>query len=164
MLWFAAALACLATLPGVIGIDAAAAAAASGPAIGAIALMTVAAVTYKRSLAQQPSDALDERERGVRELVYLIAYRVVAGTLVSVGLADYLARSFWEVRIDWGAIPGETLLGGAVLAATFLWVLPSLVHAWRDRTPDEVSDEWQAAGQAVRRAFAPGRKKGDTGA
>lgn len=163
-LWFAAALASLATLPGVVGIDAATIAAASGPAIGAIAFMTIAAVTYKRGLAQQPSDALDERERAIREIVYLLAYRIVAGTLLSVGLVGYLASVFGEVRIDWGAIPGDTLIGGAVLAATLVWVLPSLVHAWRDRTPDEANDENREAWEAMKRAFGQGRKKRDTGA
>jgi len=150
-LWFAAALTCLATLPGVVGIDAAVAAALSGPAIVAVAFMTIAAVSYKGGLAQQPSYVLDERERGVREPIYLLAYRIIAGTLLCVGLAGYLAMSVGDVRIDWGAIPGGTLLGGAVLAATFVWALPSLVHAWRDPIPDEVNDETREEWQAVKR-------------
>lgn len=166
-LWFAAALAFLATLPGVVGIDAAAAAVASGPAIGAIALMTVAAVTYKRSLAQQPTDALDEREREVRDSLYLISYRIVASVLVGVGIAGYAAIAIANERIDWDAIAADALIGGAVLAATFIWVLPSLVHAWHDRRPDEVNDEtreaWRAARRELRRALRSGseRRRGD---
>lgn len=156
-LWFVAALGFLATLPGVVGIDAAVARTAWVPALGAIGFMTIAAATYKRSLALQPSDALDERERGVRELVYLIAYRIVASTFFGVVLAGYLAVSAGTVWIDWGSIPGDTIVGGAILAATFIWVLPSLVHAWWDPTPDEMDDETLEAWNHVKRAFGRGR-------
>jgi hypothetical protein len=44
----------------------------------------------------------------------------------------------------------------------FLWVLPSLVHAWTDPIPDEVSEEasyaWKTAKREIKREIAEIRK------
>ena len=66
VLWFATALLYIATLPGAIVVDGVVLQISSLPALLLLAVLTVAVVTYKRSLAQQPNIQPDERERGAR--------------------------------------------------------------------------------------------------
>ena len=161
-LWFATALLYIATLPGAIVVDGAVLQISSLPALLLLAVLTVAAVTYKRSLAQQPDIQLDERERGVRDTLYLTSYRIVGSILVGIFLAGFIAKFIAELEVNLDQIPTDTALGIAVTVAMFLWVLPSLVHAWTDPIPDEVSEEtrdaWKTAKREIKREIAEIRK------
>jgi gas vesicle protein len=157
-LWFATALLYIATLPGAIVVDGAVLQISSLPALLLLAVLTVAAVTYKRSLAQQPDIQLDERERGVRDTLYLTSYRIVGSILVGIFLAGFIAKFIAELEVNLDQIPTDTALGIAATAAMFLWVLPSLVHAWTDPIPDEVSEEtrdaWKTAKREIKEEIA----------
>ena len=157
-LWFATALLYIATLPGAIVVDGAVLQISSLPALLLLAVLTVAAVTYKRSLAQQPDIQLDERERGVRDTLYLTSYRIAVSILVGIFLAGFIAKFIAELEVNLDQIPTDTALGIAVTVAMFLWVLPSLVHAWTDPIPDEVSEEtrdaWKTAKREIKEEIA----------
>ena len=161
-LWFATALLYIATLPGAIVVDGVVLQISSLPALLLLAGLTVAVITYKRSLAQQPNGALDERERGVRDTLYLTSYRIAVSILAGIFLAGFMAKFIAELEVNLDQIPTDTALGIAVTAAIFLWVLPSLVHAWTDPIPDEVSDEvrdgWKTAKREIKREIAKIRK------
>jgi hypothetical protein len=161
-LWFATALLYIATLPGAIVVDGVVLQISSLPALLLLAGLTVAVITYKRSLAQQPNGALDERERGVRDTLYLTSYRIAVSILAGIFLAGFMAKFIAELEVNLDQIPTDTALGIAVTAAVFLWVLPSLVHAWTDPIPDEVSDEvregWKTAKREIKREIAKIRK------
>jgi hypothetical protein len=161
-LWFTTALLYIATLPGAIVVDGVVLQISSLPALLLLAGLTVAVITYKRSLAQQPNGALDERERGVRDTLYLTSYRIVGSILAGIFLAGFMAKFIAELEVNLDQIPTDTALGIVVTAAMFLWVLPSLVHAWTDPIPDEVSDEvrdrWKTAKREIKREIAKIRK------
>ena len=161
-LWFATALLYIATLPGAIVVDGVVLQISSLPALLLLAGLTVAVITYKRSLAQQPNGALDERERGVRDTLYLTSYRIAVSILAGIFLAGFMAKFIAELEVNLDQIPTDTALGIAVTAAMFLWVLPSLVHAWTDPVPDEVSEEsrdaWKTAKREIKREIAEIRK------
>ena len=162
VLWFATAFLYIATLPGAIVVDGVVLQISSLPALLLLAGLTVAVITYKRSLAQQPNGALDERERGIRDTLYLTSYRIVGSILAGIFLAGFIAKFIAELEVNFDQIPTDTALGIAVTAATFLWVLPSLVHAWTDPIPDEVSEEasyaWKTAKREIKREIAEIRK------
>jgi hypothetical protein len=162
VLWFATALLYIATLPGAIVVDGVVLQISSLPALLLLAGLTVAVITYKRSLAQQPNGALDERERGVRDTLYLTSYRIVGSILVGIFLAGFIAKFIAELEVNLDQIPTDTALGIVATAAMFLWVLPSLVHAWTDPIPDEVSEEasyaWKTAKREIKREIAEIRK------
>ena len=161
-LWFATALLYIATLPGAIVVDGVVLQISSLPALLLLAVLTVAVVTYKRSLAQQPNIQLDERERGVRDTLYLTSYRIAVSILVGIFVAGFIAKFIAGLEINLDQIPTDTALGIAVTAAMFFWVLPSLVHAWTDPIPDEVSEEtrdaWKTAKREIKREIAEIRK------
>ena len=161
-LWFATAFLYIATLPGAIVVDGVVLQISSLPALFLLASLTVAVITYKRSLAQQPNGALDERERGVRDTLYLTSYRIAVSILAGIFLAGFMAKFIAELEVNLDQIPTDTALGIAVTAAMFLWVLPSLVHAWTDPIPDEVSEEtrdaWKTAKREIKREIAEIRK------
>ena len=161
-LWFATALLYIATLPGAIVVDGVVLQISSLPALLLLAGLTVAVITYKRSLAQQPNGALDERERGIRDTLYLTSYRIAVSILAGIFLAGFMAKFIAELEVNLDQIPTDTALGIAVTAAMFLWVLPSLVHAWTDPIPDEVSEEtrdaWKTAKREIKREIAEIRK------
>jgi hypothetical protein len=162
VLWFATALLYIATLPGAIVVDGVVLQISSLPALLLLAVLTVAVVTYKRSLAQQPNIQLDERERGVRDTLYLTSYRIAVSILVGIFVAGFIAKFIAGLEINLDQIPTDTALGIAVTAAMFFWVLPSLVHAWTDPVPDEVSEEtrdaWKTAKREIKREIAEIRK------
>ena len=161
-LWFATAFLYIATLPGAVVLDGVVLQISSLPALFLLASLTVAVITYKRSLAQQPNGALDERERGVRDTLYLTSYRIVGSILVGIFLAGFIAKFIAELEVNLDQIPTDTALGIVVTAAMFLWVLPSLVHAWTDPIPDEVSEEasyaWKTAKREIKREIVEIRK------
>ena len=161
-LWFATAFLYIATLPGAIVVDGVVLQISSLPALFLLASLTVAVITYKRSLAQQPNGALDERERGVRDTLYLTSYRIAVSILAGIFLAGFMAKFIAELEVNLDQIPTDTALGIAVTAAMFLWVLPSLVHAWTDPVPDEVSEEsrdaWKTAKREIKREIDEIRK------
>jgi hypothetical protein len=161
-LWFITALLYIATLPGAVVLDGAVLQISSLPALFLLASLTVAVITYKRSLAQQPNGALDERERGVRDTLYLTSYRIAVSILAGIFVAGFIAKFVAELEVNLDQIPTDTALGIAVTAAMFLWVLPSLVHAWTDPIPDEVSEEasyaWKTAKREIKREIAEIRK------
>ena len=162
VLWFVTAFLYIATLPGAMVVDGVVLQISSLPALLLLAVLTVAVITYKRSLAQQPNGALDERERGVRDTLYLTSYRIVGSILAGIFLAGFMAKFIAELEVNLDQIPTDTALGIVVTAAMFLWVLPSLVHAWTDPIPDEVSDEvrdgWKTAKREIKREIAKIRK------
>jgi hypothetical protein len=161
-LWFATALLYIATLPGAIVVDGGVLQISSLPALLLLAVLTAAVITYKRSLAQQPDIQLDERERGIRDTLYLTSYRIAVSILVGIFLAGFIAKFIAGLEINLDQIPTDTALGIAVTAAMFFWVLPSLVHAWTDPVPDEVSEEtrdaWKTAKREIKREIAEIRK------
>ena len=161
-LWFATALLYIAALPGAIIVDGVVLQISSLPALLLLAGLTVAVITYKRSLAQQPNGALDERERGIRDTLYLTSYRIAVSILAGIFLAGFIAKFIADLEVNLDQIPTDTALGIAVTAAMFLWVLPSLVHAWTDPIPDEVSEEtrdaWKTAKREIKREIAEIRK------
>ena len=161
-LWFVTALLYIATLPGAIVVDGVVLQISSLPALLLLAGLTVAVITYNRSLAQQPNGALDERERGIRDTLYLTSYRIAVSILAGIFLAGFMAKFIAELEVNLDQIPTDTALGIAVTAAMFLWVLPSLVHAWTDPVPDEVSEEsrdaWKTAKRELKREIAEIRK------
>jgi len=162
VLWFATALLYIATLPGAVVLDGVVLQISSLLALLLLASLTVAVITYKRSLAHQPNGALDERERGVRDTLYLTSYRIVGSILAGIFLAGFIAKFIAELEVNLDQIPTDTALGIVVTAAMFLWVLPSLVHAWTDSIPDEVSEEsrdgWKTAKREIKREIAKIRK------
>ena len=162
VLWFVTAFLYIATLPGAVVLNGAVLQTSSLLALLLLAGLTVAVITYKRSLAHQPNGALDERERGVRDTLYLTSYRIVGSILAGIFLAGFIAKFIAELEVNLDQIPTDTALGIAVTAATFLWVLPSLVHAWTDPIPDEVSEEtrdaWKTAKREIKREIAEIRK------
>jgi hypothetical protein len=153
-LWFTTALLYIATLPGAIVVDAVVLQISSLPALPLLAALTIAVMTYKRSLAQQPDIQLDERERGVRDTLYLTSYRIAVSILVGIFVAGFIAKFIAGLEINLDQIPTDTALGIAVTAAMFFWVLPSLVHAWTDPIPDEVSEETRDAWRSAKREIA----------
>jgi hypothetical protein len=161
-LWFTTALLYIATLPGAIVVDGVVLQISSLPALLLLAGLTVAVITYKRSLAQQPDIQLDERERGVRDTLYLTSYRIAVSILAGIFLAGFMEKFIADLEVNLDQIPTDTALGIAVTAAMFLWVLPSLVHAWTDPIPDEVSEEtrdaWKTAKREIKREIAEIRK------
>ena len=162
VLWFVTAFLYIATLPGAMVVDGVVLQISSLTALLLLAVLTVAVITYKRSLAHQPNGALDERERGVRDTLYLTSYRIVGSILAGIFLAGFIAKFIAELEVNLDQIPTDTALGIVVTAAMFLWVLPSLVHAWTDPIPDEVSDEvrdgWKTAKREIKREIAKIRK------
>jgi len=162
VLWFVTAFLYIATLPGAMVVDGVVLQISSLPALLLLAGLTVAVITYKRSLAQQPNGALDERERGVRDTLYLTSYRIAVSILAGIFLAGFIAKFIAELEVNPDQIPTDTALGIVVTAAMFLWVLPSLVHAWTDPIPDELSDEvrdgWKTAKREIKREIAKIRK------
>ena len=162
VLWFVTAFLYIATLPGAMVVDGVVLQISSLPALLLLAVLTVAVITYKRSLAHQLNGALDERERGVRDTLYLTSYRIVGSILAGIFLAGFMAKFIAELEVNLDQIPTDTALGIVVTAAMFLWVLPSLVHAWTDPIPDEVSDEvrdrWKTAKREIKREIAKIRK------
>jgi hypothetical protein len=162
VLWFVTALLYIATLPGAIVVDGVVLQISSLPALLLLAVLTAAVITYKRSLAQQPNIQLDERERGIRDTLYLTSYRIAVSILAGIFLAGFIAKFIADLEVNLDQIPTDTALGIAVTAAMFLWVLPSLVHAWTDPVPDEVSEEsrdaWKTAKREIKREIAEIRK------
>jgi len=162
VLWFVTAFLYIATLPGAVVLDGVVLQISSLLALLLLASLTVAVITYKRSLAHQPNGALDERERGVRDTLYLTSYRIVGSILAGIFLAGFIAKFIAELEVNLDQIPTDTALGIVVTAAMFLWVLPSLVHAWTDPIPDEVSEEasyaWKTAKREIKREIAKIRK------
>ena len=162
VLWFVTAFLYIATLPGAIVVDGVVLQISSLLALLLLAALTIAVMTYKRSLAQQPNDALDERERGVRDTLYLTSYRIAVSIIAGIFLAGFIAKFIAELEVNLDQIPTDTALGIVVTAAMFLWVLPSLVHAWTDPVPDEVSEEsrdgWKSAKREIKKEIAKIRK------
>ena len=162
VLWFVTAFLYIATLPGAVVLDGTVLQISSFPTLLLLASLTVAVITYKRSLAQQPNGALDERERGIRDTLYLTSYRIAVSILAGIFLAGFIAKFIADLEVNLDQIPTDTALGIAVTAAMFLWVLPSLVHAWTDPVPDEVSEEsrdaWKTAKREIKREIAEIRK------
>ena len=56
------------------------------------------------------------------------------GNCLSLQLVSaFVSRHEHELEVNLDQIPTDTALGIAITAAVFLWVLPSLVHAWTVR-------------------------------
>lgn len=149
-IWFASAVLYLATLPQVLTLPGVDLSSWSMPAFVIMLLASFAATTYKRSLAQQVEDQLDEREVAARNGFYPLAHQTVltfASTLFVIFFILQLNRN----EIDLGTINSETALGAAITLLFFFWVTPSLVHAWRDPVPDEVSEEMRRALKEAKR-------------
>lgn len=138
-LWFFTAIMYLASLQGVVQIDGAEID-FKPPSLVLFLVATGAAITYKRSLAQQPDGALDEREISVRNSMHVVAYRTVSWLLSMMFLVFVLALVVPLGPADFGRLSTEALLGAAFTVMSFVVTLPSLVHAWRDPVPDEVSE------------------------
>jgi hypothetical protein len=141
-IWFASAALYVATLPQVLEIPNVDLSGWSIPALAIMLLASFAATTYKRSLAQQVEDQLDERELAARNGFYPLAHQT-ALTFASALFVIFFILQVGQNEIDLGTINSETALGAAMTLLFYFWVTPSLVHAWRDPVPDEVSEEMQ---------------------
>jgi hypothetical protein len=161
-IWFITALLYIAMLAETFVVDGIDMQISSLPALLLLAATTISVITYKRSLAQQTNTALDERERGIRNTLYLTSYRIATSVLAGVWLTGFVSKFIVELEVNLDQIPTDTALGISATAAAFLWVLPSLVHAWTDPVPDEVSDEvrdgWKTAKREIKREIAKIRK------
>jgi uncharacterized membrane protein YkgB len=140
VIWFFTAIMYLASLQGAVQIDGTEIDFISLPSLVLFLMATGAAITYKRSLAQQPDAALDEREIGVRNSVHVVAYRVVSWVLGVTFVAFALTLVVPIEPVDFAIPSTEALIGIAFTLLSFVITLPSLVHAWRDPVPDEVSE------------------------
>ena len=163
-LWFLSAALHLALLPGIVTTTAEPLLAVSQlPSVLIVLALTFTAVSYKRSLAQQPDAGIDERERAVRDRLYLTSYQIIASILVLFWLLAFALLVTQEVDfLIVGELSLDTLAGLGFLAAMFLYALPSLVHAWIDPVPDELSDEdrdaWRTAKREIKNEIAKIRK------
>lgn len=162
-LWFLGAALHLALLPGIVTTGEPLLAVSQLPSVLIVLALTFTAVSYKRSLAQQPDAGIDERERAVRDRLYLTSYQVVASILVLFWLLAFALLVTQEVDVlIVGELSLDTLAGLGFLAAMFLYALPSLVHAWIDPVPDELSDEdrdaWKTAKREIKSEIAKIRK------
>lgn len=162
-LWFLGAALHLALLPGIVTTGESLLAVSQLPSVLIVLALTFTAVSYKRSLAQQPDAGIDERERAVRDRLYLTSYQVVASILVLFWLLAFALLVTQEVDVlIVGELSLDTLAGLGFLAAMFLYALPSLVHAWIDPVPDELSDEdrdaWRTAKREIKSEIAKIRK------
>ena len=162
-LWFLGAALHLALLPGIVTMGEPLLAISQLPSVLVVLALTFTAVSYKRSLAQQPDSEIDERERAIRDRLYLTSYRIIASILVLFWLLAFALLVTQEVDfLIVGEMSLDTLVGLGFLAAMFLYALPSLVHAWIDPVPDELSDEdrdaWKTAKREMKREIAKIRK------
>ena len=76
--------------------------------------------------------------------------------MVLTWIAAFLALMVGEFDLALLQLPRDTALGLAFTGAMFLWVLPSLVHAWAEPVPDDGSDEergtaWSAAKREIKK-------------
>ena len=162
-LWFLGAALHLALVPGIVTTGEPLLAVSRFPSVLIVLALTFATVSYKRSLAQQPDAEIDERERVVRDRLYLTSYRIIASILVLAWLLVFAVLMTQEVDVlIVGELSLDTIADLGFLAAMFLYALPSLVHAWIDPVPDELSDEdrdaWRTAKREIKSEIAKIRK------
>ena len=162
-LWFLSAALHLALLPGIVTTGEPLLAVSQLPSVLIVLALTLTTVSYKRSLAQQPDSEIDERERTVRDRLYLTSYRIIASILVLAWLVVFALLVTQGVdTLVVSELSLDTLAGLGFLAAMFLYALPSLVHAWIDPVPDELSDEdrdaWRTAKREIKSEIAKIRK------
>jgi len=86
--------------------------------------------------ADLPDDALDERQRAVRDRAYLVAYRFVDAIFFAAAVYGALA---WDTGLLW--LPDDWVAVQACVWAVFLLVttLPSAALAWAE--PEPVGEE-----------------------
>ena len=162
-LWFLSAALHLALLPGIVTTGEPLLAVSQLPSVLIVLALTLTTVSYKRSLAQQPDSEIDERERTVRDRLYLTSYRIISSILVLAWLVVFALLVTQGVdTLVVSELSLDTLAGLGFLAAMFLYALPSLVHAWIDPVPDELSDEdrdaWRTAKREIKNEIAKIRK------
>ena len=162
-LWFLSAALHLALLPGIVTTGEPLLAVSQLPSVLIVLALTLTTVSYKRSLAQQPDSEIDERERTVRDRLYLTSYRIISSILVLAWLVVFALLVTQGVdTLVVSELSLDTLAGLGFLAAMFLYALPSLVHAWIDPVPDELSDEdrdaWKTAKREIKSEIAKIRK------
>ncbi len=128
-------------------------------ALGFFLLMCVAAMSYRRSMAHQADSTLDERERSVRNELYLFSYRVLASTAALIWIALFAAFTGFKIgsgedlQIDF--VLWENSAALALILIAFVVVLPSLVHAWLhpvqdDELGSERKDQWELAMRRIK--------------
>jgi hypothetical protein len=128
-------------------------------ALGFFLLMCVAAMSYRRSMAHQADSTLDERERSVRNELYLFSYRVLASTAALIWIALFAAFTGFKIgsgedlQIDF--VLWENSAALALILIAFVVVLPSLVHAWLhpvqdDELGSERKDQWEFAKRRIK--------------
>ena len=162
-LWFLSAALHLALLPGIVTTGEPLLAVSQLPSVLIVLALTLTTVSYKRSLAQQPDSEIDERERTVRDRLYLTSYRIISSILVLAWLVVFALLVTQGVdTLVVSELSLDTLAGLGFLAAMLLYALPSLVHAWIDPVPDELSDEdrdaWKTAKREIKSEIAKIRK------
>lgn len=128
-------------------------------ALGFFLLMCVAAMSYRRSMAHQADSTLDERERSVRNELYLFSYRVLASTAALIWIALFAAFTGFKIgsgedlQIDF--VLWENSAALALILIAFVVVLPSLVHAWLHPVQDDElgsarKDQWEFAKRRIK--------------
>lgn len=128
-------------------------------ALGFFLLMCVAAMSYRRSMAHQADSTLDERERSVRNELYLFSYRVLASTAALIWIVLFAAFTGFKIgsgenlQIDF--VLWENSAALALILIAFVVVLPSLVHAWLhpvqdDELGSERKNQWEFAKRRIK--------------
>lgn len=128
-------------------------------ALGFFLLMCVAAMSYRRSMAHQADSTLDERERSVRNELYLFSYRVLASTAALIWIVLFAAFTGFKIgsgedlQIDF--VLWENSVALALILIAFVVVLPSLVHAWLHPLKDydidtERKEQWEFAKHTIK--------------
>ncbi len=128
-------------------------------ALGFFLLMCVAAMSYRRSMAHQADSTLDERERSVRNELYLFSYRVLASTAALIWIVLFAAFTGFKIgsgenlQIDF--VLWENSAALALILIAFVVVLPSLVHAWLhpvqdDELSSERKNQWEFAKRRIK--------------
>ncbi len=107
-------------------------------AIAVTTISWVLAITlvygFRRRLAQAPDTDLDEREAGLRNESYLIAYRILNGVVLAGGLAAVVGLQLADLEIVLRADDVMWILTSLLVASV---TLPSAVVAWRDTETDD---------------------------
>lgn len=122
-------------------------------------LMCTAAISYRRSRAHQADSTLDERERSVRNELYLFSYRVVASTVALIWISLFAAFTGYKIAsgedLQVEFVVWENSLGYALILISFVAVLPNLVDAWLhplkdDEIDTEHKEQWALAKHVIK--------------
>jgi hypothetical protein len=105
-------------------------------ALGLVALLGLFGLLRARRVLIQGSGVLDERQRGVRDRAYFVAYRFLSAVASVVAVYLCLAGVGWISALHLTGTAAVLLAGGMVLLSL---TLPSAIIAWTEPDPPEDS-------------------------